>query len=155
TTLVLLAVFVPTAFLPGITGQLYLQFAVTISVAVVLSSLVALTLSPAMCALLLRPSGTPRGPLRWFFAFLDTTRNGYGRVVTVLGRRAFVAVLVVVAAGLGTFWLLRVVPTGFIPYEDNGAFFIDVSLPDAASLGRTEATLTEVEKILLADEDVA
>ncbi len=155
TTLVLLAVFVPTAFLPGITGQLYLQFAVTISVSVVISSLVALTLSPAMCALLLRPSGTPRGPLRWFFTFLDTTRNGYGRVVTVLGRWAFVAVLIVVAAGLGTFWLLRVVPTGFIPYEDNGAFFIDISLPDAASLGRTEATLTEVEKILLADEDVA
>ncbi len=155
TTLVLLAVFVPTAFLPGITGQLYLQFAVTISVAVVLSSLVALTLSPALCALLLRPSGTPRGPLRWFFAFLDRTRNGYGRAVAALGRRAFMAVLVVAAAGLGTWWLFLLVPTGFIPNEDDGAFFVDVSLPDAASLGRTEATLSEVEAILLADEDVA
>ena len=155
TTLVLLAVFVPTAFLPGITGRLYFQFAVTISVAVVLSSLVALTLSPALCALLLRPSGTPRGPLRWFFAFLDRTRDGYGRVVAALGRRAFIAILVVAAAGLGTWWLFRVVPTGFIPNEDNGAFFVDISLPDAASLGRTEATLSEVEAILLADEDVA
>ncbi len=154
TTLVLLAVFVPTAFLPGITGQLYFQFAVTISVAVVLSSLVALTLSPAMCALLLRPSRAPRGPLRWFFAFLDSSRNGYARVVTSLGRRAFLAILVVIAAGLGTGWLFRAVPTGFIPYEDNGYFYVDISLPDAASLGRTEATLAEVEEILLADPDV-
>ncbi len=154
TTLVLLAVFVPTAFLPGITGQLYLQFAVTISVAVVLSSLVALTMSPALCALLLRPSRAPRGPLRWFFLFLDTTRSGYGRIVARLGRQAFVAVLVIIAAGVGTGWLFKAVPTGFIPYEDNGYFFVDVALPDGASISRTEATVSEVEQLLLADEDV-
>ena len=75
-------------------------------------------------------------------------------MVTALGRRAFLAILVVVAAGLGTGWLFRAVPSGFIPYEDNGYFFVDISLPDAASLGRTEATLAEVEAILLADPDV-
>ena len=154
TTLVLLAVFVPTAFLPGITGQLYLQFAVTISVAVLISSLVALTLSPALCSLLLRPARAPRGPLRWFFAFLDTTRNGYWRTVTVLGRRAVLAVLVVVMAGAGTGWLFRAVPTGFIPFEDNGFFFVDIALPDGASLARSEAVVSEVSEMLLADPDI-
>jgi hydrophobe/amphiphile efflux-1 (HAE1) family protein len=154
TTLVLLAVFVPTAFLPGITGRLYLQFAVTISVAVVLSSLVALTLSPALCSLLLRPSREPRGLFKWFFSFLDTTRDGYGRVVTMLGRRAILAVLVVVVAGAGTGWLFRTVPTGFIPFEDNGYFFVDVALPDGAALGRTEAVVSEIEQIMLQDPDI-
>ncbi len=155
TTLVLYAVFVPTAFLPGITGQLYLQFAVTISVAVTLSSLIALTLSPALCGLLLRPSREPRGPLRWFFNFLDVTRNGYARGVAALGRVSIVAVLAIaVAAGAGA-WLFRNVPTGFIPFEDNGYFFIDVTLPDAASVARTDAVLEQVQALLEADPDVA
>jgi len=155
TTLVLYAVFVPTAFLPGITGQLYLQFAVTISVAVTLSSLIALTLSPALCGLLLRPSREPRGPLRWFFKFLDVTRNGYARGVAALGRVSIVAVLaIVLAAGAGA-WLFRSVPTGFIPFEDNGFFFIDVALPDAASVARTDAVLQDVQDLLEADPDVA
>jgi hydrophobe/amphiphile efflux-1 (HAE1) family protein len=155
TTLVLYAVFVPTAFLPGITGQLYLQFAVTISVAVTLSSLIALTLSPALCGLLLRPSREPRGPLRWFFNFLDVTRNGYAQGVAALGRVSIVAVLaIVVAAGAGA-WLFRTVPTGFIPFEDNGYFFIDVTLPDAASVARTDAVLEEVQDLLAADPDIA
>jgi hydrophobe/amphiphile efflux-1 (HAE1) family protein len=155
TTLVLLAVFVPTAFLPGITGQLYLQFAVTISIAVILSSLVALTLSPAMCGLLLRPSKEPRGPLRWFFTFLDTTRGGYFRLVASLGRRAFIAVLVVLVAIVSTGWLFRSVPTGFIPFEDNGYFFVDVALPDGASLVRTEATVAQIADILAAEPEIA
>ncbi len=155
TTLVLYAVFVPTAFLPGITGQLYLQFAVTISVAVTLSSLIALTLSPALCGLLLRPSREPRGPLRWFFNFLDVTRNGYVRVVTAMGRVSIVAVLIIAVAGAGAAWLFRTVPTGFIPFEDNGFFFVDVALPDAASLGRTNAVLEEVQALLEADPDIA
>jgi hydrophobe/amphiphile efflux-1 (HAE1) family protein len=155
TTLVLYAVFVPTAFLPGITGQLYLQFAVTISVAVTLSSLIALTLSPALCGLLLRPSRSPRGPLRWFFNFLDVTRNGYVRAVTALGRVSIVAVLIIAVAGAGAAWLFRTVPTGFIPFEDNGYFFVDVALPDAASVARTGAVLEEVEALLSADPDVA
>jgi hydrophobe/amphiphile efflux-1 (HAE1) family protein len=155
TTLVLYAVFVPTAFLPGITGQLYLQFAVTISVAVTLSSLIALTLSPALCGLLLRPSRSPRGPLRWFFAFLDVTRNGYSRGVAALGRVSIVAVLIIAVAGAGAAWLFRAVPTGFIPFEDNGYFFVDVALPDAASLGRTNAVLEQVQAVLEADPDIA
>ncbi|MCG6985296.1 MAG: efflux RND transporter permease subunit [Thiocapsa sp.] len=113
-TLVLCAVFVPTAFLPGITGQLYLQFAVTISVAVTLSSLIALTLSPALCGLLLRPSHKPRGPLRWFFNVLDWSRDGYARSVASLGRRAFIAVLIIAASMAGTVWLFAKVPTGFM-----------------------------------------
>ncbi len=155
TTLVLYAVFVPTAFLPGITGQLYLQFAVTISVAVTLSSIIALTLSPALCGLLMRPSRSPRGPLRWFFNFLDVTRNGYTSVVTRLGRVSIVAVLIIVVAGAGAGWLFRTVPTGFIPFEDNGYFFVDVALPDAASVARTGAVLEQVQELLEADPDVA
>jgi hydrophobe/amphiphile efflux-1 (HAE1) family protein len=155
TTLVLYAVFVPTAFLPGITGQLYLQFAVTISVAVTLSSIIALTLSPALCGLLMRPSRSPRGPLRWFFNFLDVTRNGYTNVVARLGRVSIVAVLIIVVAGVGAGWLFRTVPTGFIPFEDNGFFFVDVALPDAASVDRTGAVLEQVQELLEADPDVA
>jgi len=154
TTLVLYAVFVPTAFLPGITGQLYLQFAVTISVAVTLSSLIALTLSPALCGLLLRPGRAPRWPLSWFFRFLDVTRNGYGRVVAMLGRRSIIAVLIIAVSGAGAGWLFRTVPTGFVPFEDTGYFFIDVALPDAASMGRTSAVLDQVQQILDADPDI-
>jgi hydrophobe/amphiphile efflux-1 (HAE1) family protein len=154
TTLVLYAVFVPTAFLPGITGQLYLQFAVTISVAVTLSSLIALTLSPALCGLLLRPSREARGPLRWFFNFLDWSRDGYARGVASLGRRSFVAVLIIAASTAGTVWLFEKVPTGFIPNEDTGYFFIDVSLPDASSVDRTGAVLQEVQQLLAAEEEI-
>ena len=154
TTLVLYAVFVPTAFLPGITGQLYLQFAVTISVAVTLSSLIALTLSPALCGLLLRPSRQVRGPLRWFSVFLDWTRDGYGRLVAALGRVSLIAVLVIAASAAGTGWLFQQVPTGFIPDEDTGFFFIDVSLPDASSIARTGAVLAQVQEALAAEEEI-
>lgn len=154
TTLVLYAVFVPTAFLPGITGQLYLQFAVTISVAVTLSSVIALTLSPALCGLLLLPSRQPRGPLRWFFNFLDWSRDGYARLVAALGRRSFIAVLIIAASGAGAGWLFNKVPTGFIPSEDTGYFFIDVSLPDASSIARTSAVLDQVQKALAAEEEI-
>jgi hydrophobe/amphiphile efflux-1 (HAE1) family protein len=154
TTLVLYAVFVPTAFLPGITGQLYLQFAVTISVAVTLSSLIALTLSPALCGLLLRPSRAPRGPLRWFFSLLDWSRGGYTRLVSALGRVSLVAVLIIAASAAGTGWLFNKVPTGFIPSEDTGYFFIDVSLPDASSLARTGAVLAQVQQVLAAEPEI-
>ncbi len=154
TTLVLYAVFVPTAFLPGITGQLYLQFAVTISVAVTLSSLIALTLSPALCGLLLRPSRQVRGPLRWFSVFLDWTRDGYARLVAALGRVSFVAVLIIAASAAGAGWLFNQVPTGFIPDEDTGFFFIDVSLPDASSIARTGAVLAQVQQALAAEEEI-
>ncbi|WP_295884601.1 efflux RND transporter permease subunit [uncultured Thiohalocapsa sp.] len=154
TTLVLYAVFVPTAFLPGITGQLYLQFAVTISVAVTLSSVVALTLSPALCGLLLRPSRTPRGPLRWFNNGLDWTRKGYKGLVAGLGKVSIVAVLIIVASGVAAGWLFDKVPTGFIPSEDTGYFFVDVSLPDASSVARTGAVLDQVQQTLAAEEEI-
>ncbi|MGD2020558.1 MAG: multidrug efflux RND transporter permease subunit [Thiohalocapsa sp.] len=154
TTLVLYAVFVPTAFLPGITGQLYLQFAVTISVAVTISSLVALTLSPALCGLLLRPSRAPRGPLRWFNKGLDKTRKGYTALVAGIGKVSIVAVLIIVASGVAAGWLFDKVPTGFIPSEDTGYFFVDVSLPDASSVARTGAVLEQVQQTLAAEEEV-
>ncbi len=150
TTLVLLAVFVPTAFLPGLTGQLYQQFAVTISVAVVISSINALTLSPALCATLLRrPSGKPAIlPLRLFERGLARTREGYGWVVGVLVRRSVVAVVLIAAAGGATYHLATTVPSGFIPFEDRGAFFIDASLPSGASIARTTEVVGQVETLL-------
>ncbi|MCL4685700.1 multidrug efflux RND transporter permease subunit [Myxococcota bacterium] len=148
TTLVLLAVFVPTAFQPGITGRLYSQFGVTISAALVLSSVVALTLSPALSATVLRPPGPLRGPLAWFASGLEVLRDAYGvavawlapRVVLVLGSVA----LAFAAAGI----LLALRPTSFLPDEDQGVIFVDVQLPDAASLHRTEAVLARVQGLL-------
>ncbi len=153
TTLVLLAVFVPTAMLGGITGQLFRQFALTISGAVVISTVNALTLSPALCALLLRP--TPAGStrrfvlFRWFNAGFDRTTNGYARAVGGSVRRvAFVMAayaLLLVVTGMGLVHL----PTGFVPDEDQGYVFANVQLPDAASLERTQATMRKVDDILI------
>ena len=149
TTLVLLAVFVPAAFTPGLTGRLFEQFAVTISVAVALSSINALTLSPALCATLLRPPNPARrGPLAWFERGIDRTRKGYYVVVRALIRRAVVAMALVAAVFAGTAWFGMTTPTGFIPQEDRGSIFIDMRLPDGAALPRTTAVLMEVESIL-------
>ena len=149
TTLVLLAVFVPAAFTPGLTGRLFEQFAVTISVAVALSSINALTLSPALCATLLRPPNPARrGPLAWFERGIDRTRKGYNVVVRALIRRAVVAMALVAAVFAGTAWFGMTTPTGFIPQEDRGSIFIDMRLPDGAALPRTTAVLMEVETIL-------
>ncbi|WP_119679391.1 efflux RND transporter permease subunit [Indioceanicola profundi] len=149
TTLVLLAVFVPTAFLPGINGQLYRQFAVTISSALVLSSVMALTLAPALAAVLLRHTAPHRrGPLAWFSHGLDRTRSGYARIVEWIARRAAVAFLAVAAfAGIAAFLFIGL-PTTLAPAEDQGALFVDVQLPDAASLQRTENIMGEVQQIL-------
>ncbi|WP_137392227.1 efflux RND transporter permease subunit [Rhodoligotrophos defluvii] len=148
TTLVLIAVFAPVAFLPGVTGQLYRQFAVTITTAVTLSAINALTLSPALCATVLRPPREARGgPFKWFNAGLDRTRNGYVRLVGALGRRAVIAGVIVLAAGAAAAWLFERTPTAFIPTEDQGALFVNVQLPDAASLPRTTAVLQRVQEI--------
>jgi hydrophobe/amphiphile efflux-1 (HAE1) family protein len=149
TTLVLLAVFVPVAFTPGLTGRLFEQFAATIAIAVSLSSINALTLSPALCATILRPPReTRRGPLAWFERGLDKTRSGYNSVVRSLIRRTIIGVALVAAVFGATAWFGTSLPTGFIPPEDRGAFFIDVRLPDGAALPRTSAVLAEVEQIL-------
>lgn len=149
TTLVLLAVFVPTIFMPGITGRLYSQFAVTISVAVVISSINALTLSPALCGLVLKPrTGGPKGLLAVFDRGIDRVRSGYVGVVSTLLRRSFVGVLSVAAVIAGIVFLSDRLPSGFLPSEDQGYLMVDVQLPDGAALGRTEVISAVMEKDL-------
>ncbi|WHZ26850.1 MAG: RND efflux system, inner membrane transporter [Nitrospira sp.] len=150
--LILVAVFVPTAFIPGITGRLYQQFAVTIAVSVAISAFNALTLSPALSALLLRPKTPGRGLLGRFFGWFNRafgrTTNGYVDISGVLIRKAgcsmMVLALMAVAAGLFG-WRL---PSGFLPLEDQGYAFINVQLPVAASLQRTDEVSRKIEAIL-------
>jgi HAE1 family hydrophobic/amphiphilic exporter-1 len=149
TTLVLLAVFVPVGFMPGITGQLYKQFAVTISVSVAISSINALTLSPALCSVLLKPGQEPLAWLNWFNVFFGKLTNGYTSAVKVTVRRAALIMLMYAGMIAGTVWMFGNLPSGFLPEEDQGYFFMDVQLPDAASLTRTEAVLDRVEQQLL------
>ena len=156
TTLVLLAVFVPTMFLPGLSGRLYQQFAVTISVAVVISSVNALTLSPALCSVLLKPGGVRPGLLlRRFEWFLERSRAGYVSAVRFLVRRLAVGLVFLGLTVVGAIYLFQAVPGGFIPSEDRGAFFVDIRLPDAAALPRTEAVVDQVTEILMTAEGVA
>lgn len=149
TTLVLLAVFVPVALLPGIVGELYRQFAVTLSAAVTLSSLVALTLTPALCALLLR--SRPARPAAIYRAFnrgLDATRNGYQHWVKALTLRPWLALLATTVAALVVAFSFLNMPKGFLPQEDQGYFFANVQLPEAASLERTEAVMNEAREMI-------
>ncbi|MEJ2379269.1 MAG: efflux RND transporter permease subunit, partial [Pseudolabrys sp.] len=155
TTLVLGAVFVPVAFLGGVTGQLYRQFAVTITVAVLLSAVNALTLSPALASLQLRPPRPHRGPLRWFSVGLEHTRNGYVRAAGWFGQHGIAVVLAFVVVGAGLYGLFRILPTGFLPSEDQGYFFINVQLPDAAAFPRTQAVIHSVEQTLKKTPGVA
>lgn len=149
TTLVLLAVFVPTIFMPGITGRLYSQFAVTISVAVVISSINALTLSPALCGLILKTrSGPPTGILGRFDSAIGWLRDGYVGIVARLLPRSLVGL-----AGVGLAVALIVLlndrlPKGFLPLEDQGYLMVDVQLPDGAALPRTEVITDEMETVL-------
>ncbi|MEP0322227.1 efflux RND transporter permease subunit [Bauldia litoralis] len=156
TTLVLLAVFVPIAFTPGLTGRLFVQFAATIAFAVGFSSINALTLSPALCATILRPSkAARRGPLAWFEKGLDVSRNGYIKIVRRLLRATVVTVVAFLGFAVATGWLASSIPTGFLPPEDRGAFFVDIKLPDGAALSRTSVMIAEVEEILSATPGVA
>jgi hydrophobe/amphiphile efflux-1 (HAE1) family protein len=147
-TLVLLSVFVPTAFIPGIPGRLYQQFAVAVSVSMLISAINALTLSPALCALLLRHRGRRRGLIALFQRAIDRSRDGYSAIVRPLARRALITAALVVAFALGAGWLAKLVPTGFLPEEDQGAFFAEIQLPDAASLNRTTKVVAQVEKMI-------
>ncbi|SHO64663.1 multidrug efflux pump [Pseudoxanthobacter soli DSM 19599] len=148
TTLVLFAVFGPVAFLPGITGELYRQFAVTICAAVGISAINALTLSPALCSLVLSvPKAPKRGPFYWFNAGLDKTRNGYLGIVGMIARRSVVAGLIAVAAGAGAGYLFGKLPTSFIPNEDQGVLYADIQTPAGSALPRTDAVLKQVEEI--------
>ena len=156
TTLVLVAVFAPVGFISGLTGALYRQFAVTISVAVVISGINALTLSPALCALLLRPPRRARFlGFRWFNRGFDTARNGYGHVVRIMSRHLILSCLAL-AAIFGTSYLLFAsTPSAFLPSEDQGFFFVSVTTPDGASLARTNKAIDKIGRILLDTPGVA
>src|SRR5947199_2256436 len=150
--LVLSAVFIPTAFLPGITGRLYQQFALTIAISVIFSAFNALSLSPALSSLLLRPRKKSRGPLTWFFdkfnrVFGSATR-GYVNWSRVAIRKAVLsfALLAVLAVGAGVFGSR--LPSGFLPEEDQGYVYVALQLPDASSLQRTDAASRKIEEIL-------
>ncbi len=148
-TLVLLSVFVPVAFIPGVSGQLFRQFAVTISVAMLISALNALTLSPALCAIVLRPGGHRGGVMGRVLRAIDGARDGYGRIVSILVRRAALAIVVVVVCGGAIYALSSKTPAGFLPAEDQGAFFLSIQLPDGASVQRTSDAMKQIEALLL------
>ena len=156
TTLVLLAVFVPAAFLPGITGQLYRQFALTIAVATIFSSINALTMSPALAALLLRlPPEKKNFIFRGFDKFFARAENRYMNVARAVTRRT--AIMLLLALGLAglTGWQFTRLPTGFLPVEDQGYVMVHVQLPNAASQERTNAVLDQIDGILEETEGVA
>jgi len=148
-TLVLLSVFVPVAFIPGISGLLFRQFAVTISVAMLISALNALTLSPALCAVFLRHRGPRRGPLGWVLRRIDNVRNGYADVVGRLVRVSGFGIVAVVVSAAAVWGLSLRTPTGFLPEEDQGAFFVVVQLPDGASVFRTREAVSRITKLLM------
>lgn len=149
TTLVLLAVFVPTIFMPGITGTLFKQFAVTISIATIFSSINALTLSPALCAILLRKQHEPTKGL--FFRFnqaLERTTNGYLAVTRFAIRKAAISVIIFIGMAVAALLGLGSLPTGFVPQEDEGYCMVNIQLPDGASLERTKGTLSEISDLI-------
>jgi hydrophobic/amphiphilic exporter-1 (mainly G- bacteria), HAE1 family len=153
--LVLSAMFAPTAFIPGITGRLYQQFAVTIAISVILSAFNALTLSPALAALLLRPKKV-RGPegnglLQRFNAFnrvFGRATDGYVRWSGALIRKSPVALVMLAAAGVAGVFFAGKVPSSFLPNEDQGYMFLHLQLPNAASIERTEEVSSKIENIL-------
>jgi HAE1 family hydrophobic/amphiphilic exporter-1 len=150
--LVLSAVFVPTGFIPGITGRLYQQFAITIAVSVLISAFNALTLSPALAALLLRPREKRAGLLRKFFDWFNRTferaTNGYVRICGALIRKAAIAVVMLVLFGAGAAFFSNKVPSSFLPDEDQGYLYVNLQLPSAASLERTDHVAQRIENIL-------
>jgi hydrophobic/amphiphilic exporter-1 (mainly G- bacteria), HAE1 family len=150
--LVLSSVFIPSAFLPGITGRLYQQFAVTIAISVIISAFNALTLSPALCALLLKPKTERGGPLKKFFAGFNRT---FGRTTTiyvrwssVVARKSVIALVALVGFGVAAVFVSGKVPSGFLPDEDQGYFYVNLQLPNAASLQRTDEVAKKVETII-------
>jgi hydrophobe/amphiphile efflux-1 (HAE1) family protein len=147
-SLVLLSVFVPIAFIPGLSGELFRQFAVTISVAMLISATNALTLSPALCGVFLRPGGHRRGIMAYVLRGIDKVRDGYAAIVARLVRISVVALVLLALCGAGVYGLSRITPTGFLPEEDQGAFFVAVQLPDGASVARTRGVVRRVEDVM-------
>jgi multidrug efflux pump len=150
--LVLSSVFVPVAFMGGISGRLYRQFALTLAASVLISAFEALTLSPALCAMLLRPPRPTRGPLGWFSRWFN---RGFGRLTDVyqravghLTRHSFAVLGALCLVGFAAYLLLESLPSSFVPPEDQGYFMISVQLPNAAALDRTAAVLSQIEQVL-------
>jgi HAE1 family hydrophobic/amphiphilic exporter-1 len=156
--IILAAVFLPTVFIPGITGRLYQQFALTIAISVLISAFNALTLSPALSALLLRPKEKTKGPLGRFFGWFnrgyERLTGGYVGVCRALIRKSTVSLVFLAGVALLVGLLGKKLPTGFLPDEDQGYLFVNVQLPLAASLDRTEAVCKQVEDITLATPGV-
>jgi hydrophobic/amphiphilic exporter-1 (mainly G- bacteria), HAE1 family len=150
--LVLAAVFVPTVFIPGITGRLYQQFAITIAISVIVSAFNALTLSPALGGLLLRPHRKARGPLGrffgWFNRVFERATNGYLRLSGAIIRKSVIAVVALVAFAAGSMFFAKAVPTSFLPDEDQGYLYIQMQLPEASSIQTTAEAARAVEEVL-------
>jgi len=150
--LILAAVFVPTAFIPGITGRLYQQFAVTIAISVLISAFNALSLSPALCSLLLKPSHESKGLLHRVFGgfnrMFEKATNGYVGISGTLIRKMAISFTLLAAVAGAAFLVGGRLPSGFLPTEDQGFFYLNIQLPDAASLQRTDAFTKEVESVL-------
>lgn len=156
TTLVLLAIFVPIGFLGGITGKIYQQFAVAISAAVAFSSLNALTLSPALCATMLRPlKPFESGPLFWFSKVIERSRDRYTSITAVASRKISVIATIFGLVLLGIAGLLQVSQTSFIPSEDQGVFMVDIQLPEGASRERTETVSNRLAQMTKEEAGVA
>jgi hydrophobe/amphiphile efflux-1 (HAE1) family protein len=156
-SLVLLSVFVPVGFIPGLSGELFKQFAITISVTMLISATNALTLSPALCALFLRPvknKATRKGPFSRLSRGIDRVRNGYGYTVGRLVRFTLLVIPVVAICAVCLIFVAGRTPGGFLPEEDQGAFFTAVQLPDGASLNRTQAVVDKVAGMLKAQPAV-
>lgn len=149
TTLVIVAIYAPVAFYGGMVGTIYIQFSVTMCIALCLSTVNALTLSPALCGMLLRPYD-PNKPrvFRWFNTGLDWTRNGYLKFSGFLARKMIITVILMLGVLAANYWLFNRIPGEFLPHEDKGAAFCDIELPPGATLTRTNAVLDETYKIV-------
>ena len=158
TTLVLVAVFIPVAVMGGITGRLYQQFAITVAVSVVFSSINALTLSPALCSLLLRKQKPIRGPLGAFFKLFnkvfEKSTSVYQSFTRIVARRIAIGIVFILVLAIGMGILAKMVPGGFMPGEDMGYLMVNLQLPDAASLQRSDAVAKKVEKIIKKYDEV-
>ncbi|HET9716184.1 MAG TPA: multidrug efflux RND transporter permease subunit [Pseudolabrys sp.] len=154
-TLVLLSVFVPVAFIPGISGELFRQFAVTVAVSMFLSAINALTLSPALCAILLKPDHGPRrGIMGYVMRSIDYVRDQYGSMVARLVRFSIIGLVLVGVSAAGIAGLARITPTGFLPEDDQGGLFVVAQMPGGASVARTTEVIQQAETILREEKAV-
>ena len=149
TTLVIVAIYAPVAFYGGMVGTIYIQFSVTMCIALCLSTVNALTLSPALCGMLLRPYNPDKPRVfRWFNTGLDWTRSGYLKFSGFLARKMIITVILMLGVLAANYWLFNRIPGEFLPHEDKGAAFCDIELPPGATLARTNAVLDETYKIV-------